>query len=75
MLLASIDPDTIVKKIVHRAFKNIEVNQGNGGPGTIKKINFLEGKSVSDISCHMYIKLSTIIFIFPLFYCYLIVHR
>lgn len=47
----TLDPDTIVKKIVPRAFKNIEIIQGNGGPGTIKQINFPEGKSVSAISC------------------------
>lgn len=70
----TLDPDTIVKKIVPRALKNIEVIQGNGGPGTIKQINFLEGKSVSAISCHMFLKLSTIIFIFLLFLS-LFVHR
>lgn len=63
----TLDPDTIVKKIVPRAVKNIKVIQGNGGPGTIKHIDFLEGKSVSAICCHMYIKLHTIIFMFPLF--------
>ncbi|XP_063937709.1 major allergen Pru ar 1-like [Daucus carota subsp. sativus] len=40
----TLDPDTIVKKIVPSGIKNIDVIQGNGGPGTIKLINFLEGK-------------------------------
>ena len=36
------DADTIVPKAVD-SFKSVEIVEGNGGPGTIKKISFLEG--------------------------------
>lgn len=42
-----LDADTLLPKIVPQAIKNVEVVEGNGGPGTIKQINFPEGKSFS----------------------------
>jgi len=36
------DADDIVPKAVD-SFKSVEIVEGNGGPGTIKKISFLEG--------------------------------
>ena len=36
------DADNIVPKAVD-SFKSVEIVEGNGGPGTIKKISFLEG--------------------------------
>lgn len=42
-----LDADNLLPKIVPQAIKNVEVVEGNGGPGTIKQINFPEGKSFS----------------------------
>ena len=39
-----LDADNIIAKIVPHAVKNVEILEGNGGPGTIKKITFGEGK-------------------------------
>ena len=36
------DADTIIPKAVD-TFKGVEIVEGNGGPGTIKKIIFVEG--------------------------------
>jgi len=36
------DADDIVPKAVD-SFKSVQIVEGNGGPGTIKKISFLEG--------------------------------
>lgn len=41
-----LDADTLLPKIVPQAIKNVEVVEGNGGPGTIKQINFPEGSPV-----------------------------
>lgn len=38
-----VDGDNLIPKIAPQALKNIEILEGNGGPGTIKKINFAEG--------------------------------
>ncbi|CAN1247476.1 Major allergen Pyr c 1 [Linum perenne] len=38
-----VDGDTIIPKIAPHAFKSFEILHGNGGPGTIKKIQFGEG--------------------------------
>jgi hypothetical protein len=37
------DADDIVVKTVDE-IKSVEIVEGNGGPGTIKKLNFVEGK-------------------------------
>ncbi|CAN1247479.1 Major allergen Pyr c 1 [Linum perenne] len=39
-----VDGDTIIPKIAPHAFKSFEILHGNGGPGTIKKIQFGEDK-------------------------------
>lgn len=38
-----LDADNLIPKIVPQAIKNIETIQGDGGPGTIKQMNFAEG--------------------------------
>jgi hypothetical protein len=39
------DADDIVVKVVDE-IKSVEIVEGNGGPGTIKKLNFVEGKYI-----------------------------
>ena len=44
MFKASIlDFDNLIPKIMPQAIKCVEILQGDGGPGTIKKIHFGEG--------------------------------
>jgi hypothetical protein len=38
-----LDGDNLIPKVAPQAIKSIEIIEGNGGPGTIKKINFDEG--------------------------------
>ncbi|CAH2080516.1 unnamed protein product, partial [Thlaspi arvense] len=38
-----LDGDKLIPKIMPQAFKSIEILEGDGGAGTIKKINFAEG--------------------------------
>ncbi|KAJ9181863.1 hypothetical protein P3X46_005910 [Hevea brasiliensis] len=38
-----LDADNIIPKILPQAIKSIEILEGNGGPGTIKKTTFAEG--------------------------------
>lgn len=38
-----LDADNLLPKIVPQAIKSIETIEGNGGPGTIKKLNFGDG--------------------------------
>ena len=40
-----LDADNLVPKIVPQAIKCTEILEGNGGPGTIKKITFGEGSN------------------------------
>ena len=35
--------DNLIPKIMPQAFKSIKILEGNGGAGTIKKINFAAG--------------------------------
>jgi len=37
------DGDNLIPKVVE-AVQSVEVVEGNGGPGTIKKISYLEGQ-------------------------------
>ncbi|KDP27866.1 hypothetical protein JCGZ_18946 [Jatropha curcas] len=37
------ESDTILPTILPAFIKNVEVLEGNGGPGTVKKLNFAEG--------------------------------
>jgi len=39
-----LDADNLIPKIAPQAIKSAEIIEGNGGPGTIKKVNFGEGK-------------------------------
>ncbi|MCI96391.1 hypothetical protein A2U01_0117691, partial [Trifolium medium] len=39
------DADDIIVKAVDD-IKSVEIVEGNGGPGTIKKLNFVEGKYI-----------------------------
>lgn len=38
-----LDADNLIPKVVPQAVKSAEIIEGNGGPGTIKKITFGEG--------------------------------
>ncbi|KAJ9181861.1 hypothetical protein P3X46_005908 [Hevea brasiliensis] len=38
-----LDADNIIPQILPQAIKSIEILEGNGGPGTIKKTTFAEG--------------------------------
>ncbi|KAJ0092886.1 hypothetical protein Patl1_24968 [Pistacia atlantica] len=38
-----LDFDNLLPKLMPQAFKSIETIKGDGGPGTIKKLNFTEG--------------------------------
>ena len=38
-----LDADNLIPKILPHAIKSAEILEGNGGPGTIKKITFHEG--------------------------------
>ncbi|MBA0820079.1 hypothetical protein Gohar_021932 [Gossypium harknessii] len=38
-----VDGDTLIPKIVPQAFKTVEYIEGNGEPGSIKKVTFGEG--------------------------------
>ncbi|KAK0607283.1 hypothetical protein LWI29_012608 [Acer saccharum] len=38
-----LDGDTLLPKIIPQAIKDVELIEGNGGPGSIKKITFGEG--------------------------------
>ena len=40
---AILDSDNLIPKVRPQAIKNVEIIQGEGGPGTIKKIHFGEG--------------------------------
>ncbi|KAJ6725287.1 hypothetical protein OIU85_023137 [Salix viminalis] len=39
--------DTLLPKILPEHIKSCEIIEGNGGPGTIRKITFVEGKELS----------------------------
>ena len=39
-----LDADNVIAKVAPHAVKHVEILEGNGGPGTIKKITFGEGK-------------------------------
>eukprot|EP01083_Nonionella_stella_P263477 894987_1 len=38
-----LDGDNLIPKVVPQAIKSVEIIEGNGGPGTIRKITFGEG--------------------------------
>jgi len=46
------DADNIIPKAVD-SFKAVEIVEGNGGPGTIKKISFVEGTTFI-FTCFLY---------------------
>nr|AFK39160.1 unknown [Lotus japonicus] len=41
----TIDGDTIIPKVIP-GFRTVEIVEGNGGPGTIKKLTFEEGQHI-----------------------------
>ena len=41
-----LDGDNLITKIAPQAIKSCEILEGNGGPGTIKKITFGEGSLI-----------------------------
>ncbi|KAK9003222.1 hypothetical protein V6N11_060788 [Hibiscus sabdariffa] len=41
-----LDYDTLFPKVVPHAIKSVEVLQGDGGAGTVRKINFAEGMGI-----------------------------
>jgi hypothetical protein len=38
-----LDADNLLPKLMPQAIKSIDTVEGNGGPGTIKKITIIEG--------------------------------
>ena len=38
-----LDVDSLIPKVLPQPIKCVEIIEGDGGPGTIKKINFGEG--------------------------------
>jgi hypothetical protein len=45
-----LDGDNLMPKVAPQHFTGAENIEGNGGPGTIKKITFAEGKYISSLS-------------------------
>ncbi|KAL3582995.1 hypothetical protein D5086_017328 [Populus alba] len=41
-----LETDTLIPKILPQSIKSSEIIEGNGGPGTIRKVTFVEGKSL-----------------------------
>lgn len=41
-----LDADNLIPKIAPQAVKNVELIKGDGGPGSIKQMNFGEGKTI-----------------------------
>lgn len=39
-----VDSHNLIPKLMPQVIKSIEITQGNGGAGSIKQINFAEGK-------------------------------
>ncbi|GMJ02091.1 MLP-like protein 423 [Hibiscus trionum] len=50
-----LDYDTLFPKVVPHAIKSVEVLQGDGGPGTIKKINFAEGMGIKYVKHQVHV--------------------
>jgi hypothetical protein len=48
-----LETDTLIPKILPQAIISSEIIEGNGGPGTIRKVTFVEGKLLilSSLSC------------------------
>ncbi|KAF2313857.1 hypothetical protein GH714_018362 [Hevea brasiliensis] len=44
-----LEADTAIPKILPQVVKNVEIIEGNGGPGTIKRTSFAEGREVKYI--------------------------
>ncbi|KAK0606967.1 hypothetical protein LWI29_007065 [Acer saccharum] len=44
-----LDSDNLLPKIMPQAFKSVETIEGDGGPGTIKKMNFTEGTEFKNL--------------------------
>ena len=45
-----LDADNLIPKVAPQHFTGAENIEGNGGPGTIKKITFAEGKYIFSLS-------------------------
>ncbi|CAI9119000.1 OLC1v1020647C1 [Oldenlandia corymbosa var. corymbosa] len=41
-----LEADTLLPKLAPQAVKNVEILEGDGGPGTIKQMNFGEGSEI-----------------------------
>ena len=61
-----LDADNLIPKVAPHAIKSAEIIEGNGGPGTIKKITFGEGNSFlfSSPTHHLYSNLKVLILFF-----------
>ncbi|KAL2603911.1 hypothetical protein AAZX31_09G040000 [Glycine max] len=44
-----VDAHDLIPKLLPHAVKSIEIIQGNGGPGSIKQFNFVEGSQVKSV--------------------------
>ena len=61
-----LDADNLIPKLAPHAIKSAEIIEGNGGPGTIKKITFGEGNLLlfSSPTHHLYSKLKSTCIVF-----------
>ena len=61
-----LDGDNLIPKVVPQAIKSVEIIEGNGGPGTIRKITFGEGQlqafniNIWDVRWYLKVNLSEI---------------
>ncbi|XP_030474586.1 major allergen Pru ar 1-like [Syzygium oleosum] len=44
-----LDSQNLIPKLMPQAIKSIDILQGDGGPGTIKRINFVEGSQLGGL--------------------------
>ncbi|KAL2530615.1 Major allergen Pru ar 1 [Forsythia ovata] len=51
-----LDADNLIPKIAPQAIKNVEIIEGDGGPGTIKQMNFAEGMLLKTTFEFKYVK-------------------
>lgn len=54
-----LDADNLIPKVVPQAIQASEIIEGNGGPGTIKKITFGEGSFPFHLVCSALVLTST----------------
>ncbi|KAF2308301.1 hypothetical protein GH714_039926 [Hevea brasiliensis] len=43
-----LDNDDLIQKVIPQAISNVEILEGDGGPGTVRKVTFGEGKYITE---------------------------